>query len=105
CRYFHALPGRLNGYKTRMLKQIPVTKLRPGMYIHRINAPWLKHPFWKQRFLVESYIDLLAMRANNIETVWINTRRGLDVLPDQAEHNQDFFWADAATTKVEPQEL
>lgn len=79
-----------------MLKQIPVSKLRPGMYIHRIDAPWLDHPFWKKRFLLEKYTDLQTIRANDIETVWINTEKGLDVLPDQDESEQDSFWPAAS---------
>ena len=35
-----------------MIKKIPVERLRPGMFLHSLNAGWMSHPFIRNRFLV-----------------------------------------------------
>ena len=36
-----------------MLKKIAVSQLRLGMHLHKLDGPWLKHSFWRTRFVVE----------------------------------------------------
>lgn len=63
-----------------MLKRIPVTQLRVGMYIHELCGSWLDHPFWRSRFLVSDESRLRKLQDSRLEWVWIDTRRGEDVL-------------------------
>ncbi|MDY0012082.1 MAG: HD-GYP domain-containing protein [Rhodocyclaceae bacterium] len=61
-----------------MLKKIPVSRLRPGMYIHEMCGDWMSHPFWRSQFLLKSGEDLERIRASGIREVYIDTSRGLD---------------------------
>lgn len=61
-----------------MLRTIDVDQLRPGMYIHRMLGPWLKHPFWRTSFVVGS-ADIEQLRGSVVEQVVIDVRQGLDV--------------------------
>lgn len=62
-----------------MLKKIAVDQLRTGMYLHKLGGSWLKHPFWRSAFLLESQDDLRSVRESGIGEVWIDTAKGKDV--------------------------
>ena len=36
-----------------MEKKIPVSQLRVGMHLLRIEGSWIDHPFWRTRFLID----------------------------------------------------
>ncbi len=59
-----------------MLKKIPVSQLRLGMYVHAFEGSWLDHPFWRTRFLLKTEADLLAIRHGGIQECWIDVSRG-----------------------------
>jgi len=69
------------------IKKIRISELRLGMYLHGFDDAWIKHPFWKSRFLLRDYADLQAAWTCGIETCWIDTSKGKDVL--QAEPEPD----------------
>jgi putative nucleotidyltransferase with HDIG domain len=61
-----------------MLRTIDTAQLRPGMYVHRLLGPWLKHPFWRTSFLAVS--DAVEkLHASPVEQLVIDTERGLDL--------------------------
>lgn len=63
-----------------MLKCIPVSNLRLGMYIQDLGGSWLDHSFWKNSFLLDSEKDLQRLlNTASIKEVWIDTNKGLDV--------------------------
>ncbi len=62
-----------------MLKKIPVSSLRLGMHLHRLEGSWIAHPFWKTRFIVDTAEDLLAVRTCGVSDCWIDNDLGLDV--------------------------
>ena len=66
-----------------MLKKIPKSDLSLGMYIDKFDGNWLKHPFWKSSFKLETGKDLKAIKASGITHLWIDTAKGNDV-PDVA---------------------
>jgi HD-GYP domain-containing protein (c-di-GMP phosphodiesterase class II) len=66
-----------------MLKKIPVSQLRIGMHLHKLEGPWMAHPFWKTRFVIESGDDLHRLHGSGLEACWIDTRLGLDVATPQ----------------------
>ncbi|MCB1980500.1 MAG: DUF3391 domain-containing protein, partial [Rhodoferax sp.] len=37
-----------------MLKRIPVSHVRLGMHVHKLDGAWLDHPFWRTRFRLGS---------------------------------------------------
>jgi len=61
------------------IKKIPLTALRPGMYICDFNAGWMSHPFLFNRLHVRSELEIAEIAAHGIEAVFIDTQRGLDV--------------------------
>ncbi|MBA1261353.1 HD-GYP domain-containing protein [Stutzerimonas stutzeri] len=62
-----------------MLKRIEVSEVVIGMFIHKLCGSWLKHPFWKGRFLVETEEQLQLLRRSAVAQVVIDTDKGLDV--------------------------
>ena len=64
-----------------MLKKVPVSQVRLGMFLHALEGDWLDHPFWKMRFVLKTDKDLEKLRRSAIKEVWINPSLGLDVEP------------------------
>jgi Domain of unknown function (DUF3391) len=62
-----------------MLKKIEVSELRLGMRLHAFDGPWIDHPFWRTRFVIDDSIDLQKVRASAVRHVWIDVGQGLDV--------------------------
>ncbi len=62
-----------------MLKRIPIQQLRLGMHVHGLCGSWMEHPFWRTRFLLTDPQDLERIRRTRIQTLWIDTSKGLDV--------------------------
>ena len=60
------------------LKTIPTDTLKAGMYVVKLHGPWLEHPFWRTRFVVDQD-DVDALLASGIAAVDIDTQRGGDV--------------------------
>jgi len=72
------------GDRDSQLKQIPVTDLRPGMFLHALDGRWLDHPFWKTRFVLRDPADVQSLLASPVKTCWIDTARGLGVTPPES---------------------
>uniref|UniRef100_UPI0036D2253F DUF3391 domain-containing protein n=1 Tax=Pseudomonas sp. MD332_6 TaxID=3241256 RepID=UPI0036D2253F len=53
-----------------MVKRIPVSELRLGMYIHKLAGSWVRHPFWRGSFLLTEPQDLSAIRECGVGEVW-----------------------------------
>ncbi len=64
-----------------MLKKITIGDLRLGMHLHALEGPWLNHPFWKTRFVLEDPVDLEKLRASGVPGCVIDTEKGVDVEP------------------------
>lgn len=62
-----------------MLKQIAVSDLELGMFVHKFEGGWFEHPFWKAKFLIEDDEKLGAMKASRLRGVVIDTAKGRDV--------------------------
>ena len=62
-----------------MRKKISVKELRLGMFIDKLDGNWLKHPFWKTTFKLDSTKNLKALQDSAVTHVWIDTDKGLDV--------------------------
>ncbi|MBG5124326.1 DUF3391 domain-containing protein [Pseudomonas aeruginosa] len=52
-----------------MVKRIPVSELRLGMYIHKLAGSWVRHPFWRGSFLLTEPQDLSAIRECGVGEV------------------------------------
>jgi putative nucleotidyltransferase with HDIG domain len=59
------------------IERISLPELRLGMYIHKLEGDWFRHPFWRGSFLLTRMQDLEAIRAFGIQNFWIDTAKGL----------------------------
>ena len=62
-----------------MLKKIPTRSAQLGMYIQSMEGPWLAHPFWKTKFVLNESADLDALLRSKVSAVWIDVSKGGDV--------------------------
>lgn len=62
-----------------VLKRIAVSELVLGMYIHEFCGSWMDHPFWRGRFLLDNERDLQRVLDSDVNEVWIDVSKGLDV--------------------------
>ena len=62
-----------------MYKSILRDQVRIGMFIHRFEGSWFKHPFWRGRFLLVDADDMTAIAQSGIERLIIDTSKGFDV--------------------------
>ncbi|GIX39483.1 MAG: phosphodiesterase [Silanimonas sp.] len=66
-----------------MIKAVPIDRVRPGMWFHRLGGSGYHHAFVKNGFLLEARdIELLAQ--GGIEELLIDTAKGLDVEEETA---------------------
>ena len=69
-----------------MLKKIPVSEVRLGMYLHELSgASWINHPFWKTKFVLRNQEDLQRLLDSPVTEVWIDAELGLDVPPSHQQ--------------------
>ena len=64
-----------------MLKRIPATELRTGMFLHELCGSWMDHPFWRTAFKLKDPKDVRRVIESGVREVWIDTSKGLDVAP------------------------
>jgi putative nucleotidyltransferase with HDIG domain len=68
-----------------MLKKIAISAVRIGMFVDSVEGPWFKHSLWKTRFLVTDAEMLARLKSSGVQEIWIDTSKGKDVAPPQAE--------------------
>ncbi len=62
-----------------MIKKIPSSRLRIGMYVDHIERGWLENPFFKNQFEIISQKQIDKFKEFDIREVYIDTSKGLDV--------------------------
>lgn len=62
-----------------MLKRIDAADVQLGMFIHKLEGNWLKHPFWRTKFLLTDAETLADLRNSEVEGVLIDVSQGDDV--------------------------
>ncbi|MFZ6719662.1 HD-GYP domain-containing protein [Undibacterium sp. Ji49W] len=65
-----------------MLKKIEIDQLRVGMYVQELCSSWIDTPFWQKSFMLVDPEELKKIQATRIRQAWIDTDKGLDVLPE-----------------------
>lgn len=63
-----------------MLKPVPIERVVPGMWFHRLGGAGFHHAFVKNGFLLEAG-DILLLAQGGIDELIIDTTKGLDVVP------------------------
>jgi len=61
-----------------LLKRVPTSDLRVGMYVDEFCGSWMDHPFWRARFLIKTEQDLAKIVKSDVTEVWIDSSKGLD---------------------------
>ena len=59
-----------------MLQRIDTDAVELGMFIERLEGSWLKHPFWRRRFVLTEEKHLNQLRNSSVEGVFIDITRG-----------------------------
>lgn len=62
-----------------MIKPINVNDLRIGMYLHKLEASWMDHPFLRNHFKINNVKDIDKLRKAGVKRIYIDTNKGLDV--------------------------
>jgi len=66
-----------------MIKKVQASEVRLGMYIHELRGNWLEHPFWRKSFKLAQQKDLDKLVSCDLDEIWIDTAKGLDVASDE----------------------
>jgi putative nucleotidyltransferase with HDIG domain len=69
-----------------MLKRIDISDLELGMFVHKLEGNWFRHPFWKSRFVLTDEQTLNTLRHSAVPAVVIDTEKGLDLRPAAVLH-------------------
>jgi HD-GYP domain-containing protein (c-di-GMP phosphodiesterase class II) len=64
-----------------VLKKVAVKQLTVGMFVHGFDESWLKHPFWRSKFLIKEPATLREVQASGITHCLIDVSKGQDVQP------------------------
>ncbi|HUW50064.1 MAG TPA: HD-GYP domain-containing protein [Sulfuricella sp.] len=62
-----------------MIKRIPLSQLKTGMFIHDLNCSWVVHPLFLTRFKVESDAEIEKIAELGVREVYIDPARGIDL--------------------------
>ncbi len=82
-----------------MLKRINPKDVHLGMFVHKLEGSWFKHPFWKSKFLLTDPATLADLRDSDVDGVVINIAKGDDVAAPQARQG---FGRSAAAMPAHP---
>ena len=72
-----------------MLKRISPSQVELGMFVHKLEGSWFKHPFWKSKFVLNDPATLEDLRDADIDGVVIDISKGRDVLVRRGDAPQD----------------
>lgn len=61
-----------------MIKKLPVSELKVGMYVSDLDANWLEHSFVSNQFLIKDEDDILRIEQDGLRHVYIDTEKGSD---------------------------
>ncbi len=61
------------------IKKIRTSDLKVGMFVHKAESPWLSTPFMFDGYEVASQKEIQTLIDYDIQTIYIDTSRGIDV--------------------------
>lgn len=59
-----------------MIISIAVKELLQGMYLHKLDVYWLKHPLVHNEMLLSDMVHIRAIQESGVREVWIDLSRG-----------------------------
>ncbi|NMT62543.1 HD-GYP domain-containing protein [Marinobacter orientalis] len=72
-----------------MIKRIPVSALKVGMYITDLNNDWIPHNTQRRRGVIRKEDTLEKIRRMSVDYVYIDVSRGLDSQDSETAHEVD----------------
>jgi HD-GYP domain-containing protein (c-di-GMP phosphodiesterase class II) len=66
-----------------VLKKVAVNRLTVGVFVQGFDESWLKHPFWRSKFLIKDRATLREVQQSGIPQCWIDVSKGQDVPQDK----------------------
>lgn len=63
------------------MQRLTKDEVRLGMYIQRLEGPWLKHPFWRQSFLLTDPDDLELIQNGEFTAIVVDETKSLSPTP------------------------
>ena len=66
-----------------MLKKIPVKQLTVGMFVQGFDESWLKHNFWRTKFVIKDAATLREIQRSGVANCWIDVSKGTDVAAEK----------------------
>ena len=72
-------------------RKVPVSRLRPGMFVCDLQTGWLHHSFWRKEFLIEDERTVARLHEDAIREVVIDTVRGIDIEPEPGADERERF--------------
>jgi HD-GYP domain-containing protein (c-di-GMP phosphodiesterase class II) len=86
-----------------MRKKIQVGQLQLGMFIDEVVGSWLDNPFWKSAFMLVDPKQLAQIKQSPVKAVWIDVRKGRDVVDEVQVVDGVAFTAGLAQAIDEPE--
>ena len=71
-----------------MLQRISTHEAELGMFVVRLDGNWFKHPFWKRKFLLDNYHDLVRLQTSPVDTLLIDLNRGNGVSTSKSKKHR-----------------
>jgi putative nucleotidyltransferase with HDIG domain len=66
-----------------VLKKIPVKQLTVGMFVQGFDESWLKHNFWRTKFVIKDAATLREIQRSGVANCWIDVSKGTDVAAEK----------------------
>ena len=72
-----------------MIKRIPVSALKVGMYITDLNNDWIPHNTQRKRGVIKKEETIEKIRRMGVDAVYIDTSKGMDSQDSEPAHEVD----------------
>lgn len=72
-----------------MIKRIPVSALKVGMYITDLNNDWIPHNAQRRRGVIKKEDTIESIRRMGVDYVYIDVSKGLDSQDSEPAHDVD----------------
>ena len=64
-----------------MQNPLPIDQLKPGMYVTKIDIPWIRSPFLLHHRLIRDKEDIEALKGAGVKEVWIDPSKSITAAP------------------------
>lgn len=72
-----------------MIKQIKLSELRVGMYVHVSNSSWMKSPSGSKAFEIKTKEQIQTIQKTGVQELFIDTVKGIDLDEPDTTNNPD----------------